>query len=133
MPPKSIAIAPPAMFKTEAAPVYCAGAEVLLAAGPVGATEGVLVTVALPAGGETTAGLDDTAGGAPEEDLAGAGADDDLAAGVDAAGVDTAAGDEEGKTPLQAPLLQVLKAHCWLLVHCAWKFPHRGCKPELVA
>lgn len=112
--------------------MYCAGAEVLLAAGPVGATDGVLVIVVLPAGGETTAGLDDTAGGAADDDLAGAGAEDDLAAGEDMAADDMAI-DDEGKTPLQAPLLQVLKAHCWLLVHCAWKFPQRGWSIEFVA
>lgn len=112
-------MAPPAKFMTEAAPVYTAGAEVLLAAGPVGATVGVLVTVALPAGGETTAGLDDTAGGAAEDDLAGEAAEDDLAGGAaedDLAGADTDP-DDDGNTPLQKPWLQVLKAHCWLLVH----------------
>jgi hypothetical protein len=115
--PKIIAIALPLTFIIEAAPVKTA-AEVLLAAGPVGTTDGVLVIVALPpAGGVTTAGLDDTEG-APEDDLA-AGEEDD--------------GTDEDKRPLQNPLLQVLKAHCWLLVHWAWKLPQRVWRPEFVA
>jgi hypothetical protein len=32
--------------------------------------------------------------------------------------------DESDKNPLQKPWLQVLKAHCWSLVHSAWKLPH---------
>ncbi len=36
------------------------------------------------------------------------------------------------RTPLQKPLLQVLKAHCWLLVHWAWKLPQMVWSPELV-
>lgn len=47
------------------------------------------------------------------------------------AGVDDAA--EEGRRPLQKPWLQVLKAHCWLLVHEAWKLPQRGCSIEFTA
>jgi hypothetical protein len=34
--------------------------------------------------------------------------------------------DEEAMKPLQRPCsrLQVLNAHCWSLVHEAWKLPH---------
>jgi len=42
---------------------------------------------------------------------------------------------EVDRTPLQRPCckLQVLKAHCWSLVHAAWKLPHRGWSMEFVA
>lgn len=41
--------------------------------------------------------------------------------------------EEEGMKPLQRPPLQVLKAHCWLLVQEAWKLPQRGWSMEFVA
>lgn len=40
---------------------------------------------------------------------------------------------DEARKPLQRPLLQVLYAHCELLVQAALKFPHRGIRPELLA
>jgi hypothetical protein len=40
---------------------------------------------------------------------------------------------EEIGRPLQRPLLQVLYAHCELLVQAALKFPHLGIRPELLA
>lgn len=47
-------------------------------------------------------------------------------------GVDDEAEDEARK-PLQKPPLQVLKAHCWLLVQEAWKLPQTGWSMELTA
>jgi len=47
--------------------------------------------------------------------------------------VGEAEGVDEDRKPLQRPWLQVLKAHCWLLVQAAWKFPQRGCNIEFVA
>jgi hypothetical protein len=41
--------------------------------------------------------------------------------------------EEEDKNPLQKPWLQVLKAHCWSLVHWAWKLPHTVLSMELTA
>jgi hypothetical protein len=40
---------------------------------------------------------------------------------------------DEARKPLHRPLLQVLYAHCELLVHAALKFPQRGIRPELLA
>lgn len=41
--------------------------------------------------------------------------------------------EEEGKKPLQRPLLHVVPEHCELLVHAALKFPHLAMMPELLA
>lgn len=41
--------------------------------------------------------------------------------------------EDEGRKPLQKPLLQVLNAHCWSLVQEAWKLPHTGWSIEFVA
>ncbi len=43
--------------------------------------------------------------------------------------------DEEGRKPLQrfCCRLHVLKAHCWSLVHLAWKLPQRGWSMKFVA
>jgi hypothetical protein len=95
--------------------VKTAGEIVLLAATPVGVTVGVFVTVSLPAAGDKTAGLGDDTTDVEEDGLAGTDIDD------------------EGKRPLQNPPLQVLNAHCWLLLHEAWKLPQTVCSIELVA
>lgn len=41
--------------------------------------------------------------------------------------------EDEARKPLQRPPLQVLKAHCWLLVQEAWKLPQTGRSIELTA
>lgn len=41
--------------------------------------------------------------------------------------------EEEGKKPLQRPLLHVVPRHCELLVQAALKFPHLAMIPELLA
>jgi len=43
--------------------------------------------------------------------------------------------DADGRKPLQRPssLLHVLKAHCWSLVHSAWKLPQTVCSIEFTA
>jgi hypothetical protein len=42
---------------------------------------------------------------------------------------------EDARKPLQRPccVLQVLKAHCWSLVHAAWKLPQTVWSMEFVA
>jgi hypothetical protein len=71
----------------------------------------------------TAVTVDDGAGVNPPVGLRVILADADADADEDA-DADT---DEDAKKPLQRPCwrLQVLKAHCWLLVHPAWKLPHR--------
>ena len=52
---------------------------------------------------------------------------------VDEAGTVALPALDEARKPLHRPLLQVLYAHCELLVHAALKFPQRGIRPELLA
>lgn len=60
------------------------------------------------------------------------GAEEDVPVGVADVDADPVT-DEDSNSPLQKPWLHLLNAHCWSLVHSAWKLPQAGCSMELVA